>query len=378
MSVVACRQSLHLIAVAGAILAVSNIAFAQPHLVQRSASLPKFDDFPNRRMPTTTGVFSWCGAQDRYLIWHFGAPSLLLDAASDAEGVQVPSLLAPSRCDETGANIISPNSSRDALVRFNVEQRTKETVALYRELDARTFPQTISTSPSLKSVAYDARMIRFNEENTKVKLLPLVAGEDQHTGMIDWKADSSKLFQITWSQAVARSHKTFISIVDVATGKTVRGDLPADYNFMSGRFLDSGRELLVFMRPRGDLPPAYPPGTVFRCSISPFTCRPVVSDVDEVSMNEHGLIGAVTLIYRDQRARNESDSFVFPDKYVFRALDVDGRTLIRQEMRGRGISDVNIHIAPSSRRIVLRWSDIKQWCGTNCEVGKIVELPKLN
>src|SRR5262249_51038076 len=36
----------------------------------RSGSLPNFDDFPHRLAPGPGAFSSWCGNQDRYLIWN--------------------------------------------------------------------------------------------------------------------------------------------------------------------------------------------------------------------------------------------------------------------------------------------------------------------
>ena len=218
-----------------------------------------------------------------------------------------------------------------------------ETLALYRQLHA-VKPPILSISPDLKSVAYDPERARFNDESggSNIKLLPLIAGEGQHTVGIRWKADASMLFHVTWSQSVAGDPKSYVesvSIMNARTAETVQGKLPIGFNFMDGSFLDGGRELVVFMRPRNDLPESEPPGTVFRCSVAPFKCRPVVASVDHASMNEHGLVGTVAMIYNYRRNRHDSGWFAVPNKYVVNVLNVDGRILIRQELPGYSKKD---------------------------------------
>lgn len=353
-----------------------------------SAPLPNFDDFPHRSVPAT-GVFQgWCGNQDRYLIWDGrGASSRLFDPTSHDVGVQI-TMSGPQQCDGGSDNIVFVNSSRRAIARFNIEQRSMETLALYQQLHASK-PPILSISPDLKSVAYDPERGRFNDESggANIKLLPLIAGEGQHTVGIRWKADASMLFHVTWSQSVAGDPKSYVesvSIMNARTTETVQGKLPIGFNFMDGSFLDGGRELVVFMRPRNDLPESWPPGTVFRCSVAPFKCRPVVASVDHASMNEHGLVGTVAMIYNYRRNRYYSGWQAVPNKYVLNILNVDGRILIRQELPGyskknllsNALIDVKVHVSPSGRRVILEWRKAKEKCETDCRVRKIVEFPR--
>ena len=356
----------------------------------RSAPLPNFDELPHRSVPAA-GVFQgWCGNQDRCLIWDGrGASSRLFDPTSPDAGVQI-TMSGPRQCDGGGDNIVFVISSRGAIARVNVEQRSMETLALYQQLHASK-PPILSISPDLKSVAYDPERVRFNDESggANIKLLPLIAGEGQHTGVIRWKADASMLFHVTWSQTVAGDPKSYVesvSIMNARTAETVQGKLPIGFEFMDGSFLDGG--LVVFMRPRnGDLLAPGRPGTVFRCSVAPFKCRPVVASVDGASMNEHGLVGTVTMIYNDRRNRYVPGWFAVPDKYVLNVLNVDGRILIRQELPAyskkdllsRALIDVKVHVSPSGRRVILEWGESKEKCKTDdglCKVRKIFEFPR--
>jgi hypothetical protein len=107
-------------------------------------------------------------------------------------------------------------------------------------------------------------------------------------------------------------------------------------------------------------------------------------------MNEHGLIGAVTMIYNNPRYRYDSDSFLVPNKYVLSVMNADGRVLIKQELPGYSkkngrasdlLVDVKLHVSPSGRRVILEWnkSESKQKCEAYqglCPTREIVELPK--
>jgi hypothetical protein len=356
-----------------------------------SARLPSFDDFPHRLVPAT-GVFQgWCGNQDRYLIWDASNRFSRLFAPTSDDPLAQTFVSAPHQCDQDGGNIAFAQSSARAISIFNVERRGTETLALYEELHASR-PPILSISPDLKSVAYVPETVRFNKESWEpsIKLLPLTTGEGKHTGIIRWKADASMLFHVTRSPIAGDPTGYFetISVVDTRTARAAQGKLPIGFNFMDGRFLDGGRELVVFMRPRRkDLPESWPPGTVFRCSVAPFNCRPVVTFVDHASMNEHGLVATVAMIYSDGRNRYGSDSFVIPNKYVVGALNVDGRILIRQELPGyskkdpgRALIDAKVHVSPSGRRAILEWGERckADHSVSSCPIRKVVELPKQN
>jgi hypothetical protein len=325
-----------------------------------------------------TGVFEgWCGNQDRYLIWDEEAPgnsSRLFDPDSDNAETKI-TMAGHRQCDTDGDNIVFVDRPPGAITKFDVGRGSTETLALYQQL--KDFgPSTISISPDLKSVAFDPESVRFNEGGPHLKLLPL-------TGGVQWKSDGSMLF------VASNSDIESISVIDTRTAETFQGKLPIGFNFMDGGFLDSGRELMVFMRPRSNLPSSWPPGTLFRCSIAPFKCRPIVASVDDVSMNEHGLIGAVTMIYNDPRHRYDSDSFLVPNKYVLTVMNADGRVLIKQELPGYSkksgranlLAGVQLHVSPSGRRVILEWNESKsnQKCETDqgrCVMREIVELPK--
>src|SRR5262245_13463161 len=355
-----------------------------------AAPLPNFDDLPHRLAPAA-GVFSgWCGNRDRYLIDNSSEGFFRLFAPTSNDPLMQVRISALLQCDREGDNVVFAQSSAAAISAFNVERRATETLALYQQLDASR-PPILSISPDLKAVAYVPETVRFTQESwgPGIKLLPLTAGDGEHTGIIRWKADASMLFHVTRSQPVAGDANGYIetiSVIDTETARTVQGKLPTGFSFMSGSFLDSGRELVVFMRPRRkDRPESRPPGTVFRCSVAPFTCSRLVVSVDHVSMNEHGLVGTVAMIYSEGRDPHDSDSLVVPNKYVIGALNVDGRVLIRQELPGysqhgatRALVDVRVHVSPAGQRAILEW---RAMCETgrglpSCPSRKIVALPK--
>jgi len=367
-----------------------SVSAAKRRSDSRSAPLPNFDALPHRLVPAT-GVFAgWCGNQDRYLIDNSSEGFFRLFApTSDDPLVQI-RISALLQCDREGGNIVFAQSSAGAISVFNVDRRATETLARYQQLDASK-PPILTISPDLKAVAYVPETVRFTPESwgPGIKLLPLTAGEGEHTGIIRWKADASMLFHVTRSRPVTEDHNGYsetISVIDTETARTVQGKLPTGFSFMSGSFLDSGRELVVFMRPRRkDRPELRPPGTVFRCSVAPFACSRLVVSVDHVSMNEHGLLGTVAMIYSDGRDPHDSDSLVVPNRYVIGALNVDGRILIRQELPGysnkdpsRALIDVRVHVSPSGQRAILEWGAM---CETNrglpsCPFRKVVALPK--
>src|SRR5262249_24423080 len=277
-------------------------AKAQERSGSRSASLPNFDDFPHRLAPATGAFSSWCGNQDRYLIWNPSDGFFRLFAPTSDDPLTEIRMSAPHQCDRDGDNIAFAQSSTGTISIFNVDRRGTETVAPYQQVHASR-PPILAISPDLKAVAYVPETVRFNRESWEpaIQLLPLIVREGEHTGIIRWKADASMLFHVTRSQPIADApddHTETISVIDTRTAKTIQGKLPVGFNFMEGLSLDSRGEFVVFMRPRRkDVPETRPPGTVFRCSIAPFTCRRVVVSVDRVSMNEHGLVGTVAMIY---------------------------------------------------------------------------------
>ena len=301
------------------------------------------------------------------MIWDPPENVWLLDLASDNAEKSVASG-ASRQCDEAGENVTFLDTKQSALVKLNFSLNAKDIMLRYRQIGTRT--PTLSVSPDLKSVAYDASTVSLEQPATAdIRAIPLSGDNGQRVGAIRWKADLSSLFYIVEDRS---SRVESMRIMDINKGETSAIRLPSGFEFWDGGFLDGDRGFLLFMRrPLSAEGPR--PGTVFVCAGGSAGCRPVLGSVDEFSMNERGYFGAVTLSYRDPRVRYASDSFVFPDKYVVRIMNADGFPIIRQEFPGRLTTAMKVHVSPSNG-LLINWETVCQMANSICWSIEVVEF----
>jgi hypothetical protein len=322
----------------------------------------------SRRIPLPVGVFlGWCGKEDVFFMKQ-GEHFRLYDAFG-REQAALPGGRAYFTCDEKASNIVFVGS--DSAFVENIRSSTKETLLSYQK-GTSAFPK-VSVSPDLKSVAYrnDGIQITYTAPRLKT-LIPVDDNDDVH-----WKSDSSMFLTVINAQK--------IQVTDLRTSNSTVGELPRGFQlFISdpglarwqgsgGAFISEGKELLLLMKPPDDGEAHY--GTIFRCRVDPFECRPWIPEVHSSSMNERGSAAITRWIYRN-RVPEPGPDVDLPDEYRIEVIDQSSkRTPIATFFRSRKFAFANASLSPSGKFLAITWEIIGPLCGErSCETGVIVPL----
>lgn len=373
-------------------VAAVSLAFGPLHAQTSLPSVanrpsPAFSsDLPRVALPEGT-FYGWCGEDDAFLMRD--GQGFRLHTWDGRPGATIP--IKPGagaydlKCDVKAESAVYSHDRRDTIdiYRFSIKTQTTALVTTAGKKKSRPIP-TISSSPNGLHIAYRADTVDLGKLTVAPDLrLVQVNGEG-----VRWKSDSSMLFSIVASPATPQSNRNNysqeIEVVYAETGsKRISGRLPHGYRLHDGVFVSGGSELLLFLKFFDD-DFGNEDGVILGCSLSAFACRPFISDVRQVSMNEKADIAATKWIFDKPPPPPTDDTTILPDRYVVQVIKRDSKVLPVAEFSPVSAFDVNVRISPSGALAVVTWfvPDSECWIyvgsrlvgSTFCQMGALLDL----
>jgi hypothetical protein len=323
----------------------------------------------------------WCGNDDVFLM-RVGREFRLYTWDSRS-GATIPTKPRAGpydlKCDEKAENAVYSDDLRDKIdiYRFNIKTQTTTLVASAGKKKSYPLP-VISISPSALHVAYRPDTVDLGKLAVAPELrLIQVNGEG-----IRWKSDSSMLFSIVASPVTALSNRNNysqeIEIAHTKTEKRISGKLPRGYRLHNGVFVNGGNELLLFLKFFDD-DFGNEDGVIFKCSLSAFNCRPSLSKVRQVSINEKADIAVTKWIFNEPPPRPDGVATVLPDRYVVEVIKRDSKVLSVAEFSPEAAYSVNVTISPTGESAAVTWFVPDSECRSDlssqfCQMGALLDL----
>jgi hypothetical protein len=324
----------------------------------------------------------WCGNAGRFLMTREKQHGIYwIEGGANEDSIR---LKGYPECDATGETLIVYTDPSCSIKTVNLADRMENFVATYKARE-RTFgcsPSDVVPSPDMKHAAVDAGRVEVQSGQINgIAVSPSSGG--RFANSLLWSRDSSRLFNIMTPEddhLAKPQHHATVQVIDIARGTDMVGDLPG---FVSekGVVLQDGKELLLFLRPSiNDISPD--PGSVFACKVAAaISCRPLITNVDQVSFSDHGMIATVKEIYKDPNHRTNGDANVIPIAFVVDVRSADGKVIASQRVvtrkGGKPLLGLRMLLSPSgAEAAVIR----EEWCaapegrGEFCSSGSIVQL----
>jgi hypothetical protein len=288
--------------------AAAGQARAQPRGAAQERPPDSSRPFPHIALPDGT-FHSWCGRDGAFLT-HKGDGErrqyrlYARDGTEQAAIVPKPETRTSElQCDEKAENLILSNDTMDSVSVSVINLKTQaETVLL--QAPAKHVLRPMMASPDARYIAYRADRIDTVDATVAADIgLIAVSGD-----AIRWSSDSSMVLSVIGSPHTAKTTRAdyviSIEIIYAQTGETISGTLPHGYLlqdlFRNAFFINGGAELLLLL---SHFDTDEPGGTIFRCRVRGFQCRPVVPVGSGYAMNEAGDIAVSKTLARKQGKR---------------------------------------------------------------------------